>query len=120
MARNILTGNARKEDEGSARQLLIRCLELLDKERYPHIATSAHYMLSDIFIPDDIDPGSVDSSSDDDETASAANPRKNERKRKSTCTAATASSSTAMVAIKVGTLAILKLINLNSLKLNTA
>lgn len=53
------TGTGRKDEESNARQLLIKCLELLDKERFPYIATSAHYLLSDIFIPDDIDPTSV-------------------------------------------------------------
>jgi len=94
-----LAGSGRKEDEGSARQLLIRCLELLDKERYPHIATSAHYMLSDIFVPDDIDPRGVnDEASDVSETS---NLKKFEQKRKLSCTAATMSSSKAVVQIQV-------------------
>lgn len=94
MARNILTGSSRKDDEGSARQLLIRCLELLDKERYPHIATSAHYMLSDIFVPDDIDPSVVN-----DENVDTS--KKSDQKRKLSCTATTTSSSKAMVQIQV-------------------
>ncbi len=92
----------------SARQLLVKCLELLDKDKFPHIATSAHYMLSDIYIPDDIDPSSVtteDYPEKNAETpASSTQPklRKFDKKRKLSCTAATSSTpSTAMVAIQV-------------------
>ncbi len=96
----------------SARQLLVKCLELLDKDKFPHIATSAHYMLSDIYIPDDIDPSSVTAedyqSTDKDKSrepsASSSQPtlRKFDKKRKLSCTATTSSTpSTAMVAIQV-------------------
>ena len=113
VARNILNSSARKEDEGSARQLLVKCLELLDTEKFPHIATSAHYMLSDIYIPDDIDPSSVqtdDESPKEEEEACemSADPpkiRKFDKRRKLSCTATTAASpSTAMVAIQVSSI----------------
>ena len=99
----------------------MKCLELLDKDKFPHIATSAHYMLSDIYIPDDIDPSSVtteDYPSTDKEKnaqlpASSNQPklRKFDTKRKLSCTAATSSTpSTAMVAIQVKSWIVLQLI----------
>lgn len=98
VARNILNGNARKEDENSARQLLIKCLELLDKDKFPYIATSAHYMLSDIFIPNDIDPSSVNLEDLQKEDVLPPTDTKNKRheKRKRSCTP----TSTAMVGIQ--------------------
>ena len=56
-ARNILQNTEnRANDEASAKRLLSNCLQLLDKHKYPQIATSAHFMLSDLYVPDDIDP----------------------------------------------------------------
>jgi hypothetical protein len=108
-----LTGSARREDEGSARQLLVKCLELLDKEKHPHIATSAHYMLSDIYIPDDIDPSSVNIAEKVQETKreSKVEPpklKKFDKKRKLSCTTTTSNPSTAMVAIQVNLLSFSK------------
>lgn len=41
---------------GTIRMLLKNCLALLPKEKYPQIVTSAHYMLSDLYIPVSTDP----------------------------------------------------------------
>lgn len=43
---------------GTIRMLLKNCVALLVKEKYPQIVTSAHYMLSDVYIPADTDPAS--------------------------------------------------------------
>lgn len=44
------------DEEATARQLLENCIALIDKDKYPQIATSAAYMLSDLYIPDTLDP----------------------------------------------------------------
>ncbi|KAF7997417.1 hypothetical protein HCN44_005988 [Aphidius gifuensis] len=41
---------------GTIRILLKNCIQLLNREKYPQIVTSAHYMLSDLYIPADTDP----------------------------------------------------------------
>ncbi|XP_011298230.1 erythroid differentiation-related factor 1 isoform X1 [Fopius arisanus] len=41
---------------GTIRMLLKNCIQLLNREKYPQIVTSAHYMLSDLYIPADTDP----------------------------------------------------------------
>ncbi|XP_075222237.1 erythroid differentiation-related factor 1-like isoform X2 [Lycorma delicatula] len=41
---------------GTIRMLLKNCLSLLPKEKYPQIVTSAHYMLSDLYVPVNTDP----------------------------------------------------------------
>jgi len=57
VARNILQNtDNRSGDEASVKRVLTNCLQLLDKNQYPQIATSAHFMLSDLYVPDDIDP----------------------------------------------------------------
>jgi len=56
MARNILESGDRGEEEGTVRELLTNCVELLDSEKFPHIATSAHFLLSELYVPDDTDP----------------------------------------------------------------
>ena len=48
VARNVLHGGG---SGGTAQKLLTNCLKLLDKEKYPHIATSVNFMLSDIYFP---------------------------------------------------------------------
>ncbi|XP_059087903.1 erythroid differentiation-related factor 1-like [Tigriopus californicus] len=56
VARNMVTrGNGHKEGS-TIRQLLESCLKLLDKEKHPELVTSAHFMLSEIYLPDDTDP----------------------------------------------------------------
>ncbi len=57
VASNILKNKEeRHRGAKTARQLLDKCLFLLDQDKFPHIATSAHFMLSDLYVPDDIDP----------------------------------------------------------------
>ena len=57
VARNIMQNtDNRSGDEASVKRVLTNCLQLLDKNKYPQIATSAHFMLSDLYVPDDIDP----------------------------------------------------------------
>ena len=85
VARNVLHGGGGDAAAGgTAQKLLINCLKLLDKvcvysvlffkqnlclfvigivyvclvsqEKYPHIATSVNFMLSDIYFPDHTNP----------------------------------------------------------------
>jgi len=41
-------------EQGTIRQLLNNCLILLDNQRFPEIFTSASYLLSDLYSPDDV------------------------------------------------------------------
>ena len=50
------TPEIRAQESPAARQLLEKCINLLDKDSYPHIASSAHCMLSEIFLPAGTDP----------------------------------------------------------------
>ena len=56
LARNILESGNRGEEEGTVRELLTHCVSLLDSEKFPHIATSAHFLLSELYLPDGTDP----------------------------------------------------------------
>jgi hypothetical protein len=56
LARNILEFQGSKEDDATARALLQNCVGLLDKNKFPHIATSAHFLLSELYVPSDTDP----------------------------------------------------------------
>lgn len=56
MARNILDAKAGEDDGAVARALLNNCIELIDKSKFPHIATSAHFLLSELYLPADTDP----------------------------------------------------------------
>jgi len=56
LARSILESGDRGEEEGTVRELLTNCVQLLDAEKFPHIATSAHFLLSELYLPDDTDP----------------------------------------------------------------
>merc|ERR1719347_1571994 len=56
LARNILESGERRREEGTVRDLLNNCVELLDLEKFPHIATSAHFLLSELYVPEDTDP----------------------------------------------------------------
>lgn len=56
VARNMKHSPDGQRQQGTIRMLLKNCLSLLPKEKYPQIVTSAHYMLSDLYIPADIDP----------------------------------------------------------------
>ena len=66
LARNILESGERKEEEGTVRELLTNCVSLLDSEKYPHIATSAHFLLSELYLPDGTDPSQTFSESDNE------------------------------------------------------
>ena len=56
LARNILESGDRSVEEGTVRDLLTHCVALLDTDKYPHIATSAHFLLSELYLPDGTDP----------------------------------------------------------------
>lgn len=56
MARNILDDEVSQGDDAVARALLKNCIELIDKSKFPHIATSAHFLLSELYLPSDTDP----------------------------------------------------------------
>ena len=44
------------DEDAIANKALNSCLKILDKEKYPQIAASSYYLLSDIYIPDDTNP----------------------------------------------------------------
>ena len=56
LARNILETEERSTEEGTVRELLQNCVSLLDVEKFPHIATSAHFLLSELYVPEGTDP----------------------------------------------------------------
>ena len=56
LARNIVDSRERQEDDAVAQALLKNCIQLLDHSKYPHIATSAHFLLSELYVPADTDP----------------------------------------------------------------
>ncbi|PNF29301.1 hypothetical protein B7P43_G08945 [Cryptotermes secundus] len=58
VARNMKHSADGRRQQGTIRMLLKNCLALLVKEKYPQIVTSAHYMLSDLYVPADTDPAS--------------------------------------------------------------
>ncbi|XP_049276503.1 erythroid differentiation-related factor 1 [Anopheles funestus] len=58
MKNSIESGNLSASKAGAIRTLLNNCIKLLPKEKYPQIVTSSHYILSDLHIPADTDPGS--------------------------------------------------------------
>ncbi|XP_058122575.1 erythroid differentiation-related factor 1 [Anopheles ziemanni] len=58
MKNSIEGGNLSASKAGAIRTLLNNCIKLLPKEKYPQIVTSSHYILSDLHIPADTDPGS--------------------------------------------------------------
>ena len=59
LARNILESGNRGEEEGTVRELLTHCVSLLDSDKFPHIATSAHFLLSELYLPDGTDPAKL-------------------------------------------------------------
>ncbi|XP_053693894.1 erythroid differentiation-related factor 1 [Sabethes cyaneus] len=71
---------------GAIKMLLDNCIKLLPKEKYPQIVTSSHYILSDLHIPAETDPGSpkfnttldVDDEELDEETDASASPQPEE------------------------------------------
>lgn len=58
VARNMKNSSEKitPKKAGSIKALLENCIKLLPKEKYPQIVTSSHYILSDLYIPADIDP----------------------------------------------------------------
>lgn len=60
VAKNMknMTENMSAKQAGSIKALLDNCIQLLPKEKYPQIVSSSHYILSDLFLPADIDPSS--------------------------------------------------------------
>lgn len=69
VARNMKYSPDYHRHQGTIRMLLKNCVQLLIKEKYPQIVTSAHFMLSDLYIPSDTDPASprlLDQSDDED------------------------------------------------------
>ncbi|XP_050068189.1 erythroid differentiation-related factor 1 [Anopheles maculipalpis] len=72
MKNSVENGNLSASRAGAIRTLLNNCIKLLPKEKYPQIVTSSHYILSDLHIPADTDPGSPKFNTtleeDDDET----------------------------------------------------
>ena len=52
MQKNVSIG----DEDAIANKALKSCLKILDKEKYPQIAASSYYLLSDIYIPDDTNP----------------------------------------------------------------
>lgn len=64
VARNMKYSPDYHRHQGTIRMLLRNCVQLLVKEKYPQIVTSAHFMLSDLYIPSDTDPASPSNLSD--------------------------------------------------------
>uniref|UniRef100_A0A182QN91 Erythroid differentiation-related factor 1 n=1 Tax=Anopheles farauti TaxID=69004 RepID=A0A182QN91_9DIPT len=58
MKNSVESGSIPASKAGAIRTLLDNCIKLLPKEKYPQIVTSSHYILSDLHIPVDTDPGS--------------------------------------------------------------
>uniref|UniRef100_A0A903Z012 Erythroid differentiation-related factor 1 n=1 Tax=Anopheles minimus TaxID=112268 RepID=A0A903Z012_9DIPT len=58
MKNSVESENLSASKAGAIRTLLNNCIQLLPKEKYPQIVTSSHYILSDLHIPADTDPGS--------------------------------------------------------------
>ena len=72
VARNMKYSSDYHRQQGTIRMLLKNCIQLLTKEKYPQIVTSAHFMLSDLYIPSDTDPVSpgLSDQSDEEDTQS--------------------------------------------------
>ncbi|XP_069191990.1 erythroid differentiation-related factor 1 isoform X2 [Procambarus clarkii] len=73
VAKNMRASEDAHNKIASIRALLKNSITLLDKNEYPKIVSSAHYMLSDLYVPQDIDPDSPvlsDCSDEDSEWSS--------------------------------------------------
>lgn len=73
VAKNMRASEDAHTKIASIRTLLKNSLTLLNKDKYPKIVSSAHYMLSDLYVPQDIDPDSPalsDCSDEDSEWSS--------------------------------------------------
>ncbi|KAG7190566.1 hypothetical protein KM043_006659 [Ampulex compressa] len=67
VARNMKYSSDYYRRQGTIRMLLKNCVQLLAKEKYPQIVTSAHFMLSDLYIPSTTDPACPGLSDESDE-----------------------------------------------------
>lgn len=68
--------------QGTIRMLLKNCVQLLAKEKYPQIVTSAHFMLSDLYVPsstDPVSPGLSDQSDEEDTQSECSTNHDNEK-----------------------------------------
>lgn len=66
VARNMKNSSDGSHQAATIRMLLNNCISLLSAEKYPQIITSAHYMLSDLYIPANINPASPNLTSGED------------------------------------------------------
>ncbi|XP_076241456.1 erythroid differentiation-related factor 1 isoform X2 [Calliopsis andreniformis] len=82
VARNMKYSSDYHRQQGTIRMLLKNCIQLLTKEKYPQIVTSAHFMLSDLYIPSDTDPvspGLSDQSDEEDTQSESSMHHENEK-----------------------------------------
>ena len=82
LARNILECGERCEEEGTVRELLTNCVALLDSQKYPHIATSAHFLLSELYLPDCTDPAKTAFSESEEEEEEGEEDEREEREER--------------------------------------
>ncbi|XP_076758545.1 erythroid differentiation-related factor 1 [Xylocopa sonorina] len=86
VARNMKYSSDYHRQQGTIRMLLKNCIQLLTKEKYPQIVTSAHFMLSDLYIPSDTDPASPglsDQSDEEDTQSESSTNHENEKEEES-------------------------------------
>lgn len=82
VARNMKYSSEYLRQQGTIRMLLKNCIQLLTREKYPQIVTSAHFMLSDLYIPSDTDPvspGLSDQSDEEDTQSESSTHHENEK-----------------------------------------
>lgn len=85
VARNMKYSPDYHRHQGTIRMLLKNCIQLLVKEKYPQIVTSAHFMLSDLYVPSDTDPASpklLDQSDEEDTQSEYSTNQENEKEDK--------------------------------------
>lgn len=61
VARNMKLSNPDPQCQGTICHLLENCVSLLDKTKHPQVIISAHYLLSDLYMPDDLDASTLNS-----------------------------------------------------------
>ncbi|KAF7410218.1 hypothetical protein HZH68_004599 [Vespula germanica] len=82
VARNMKYSSDYHRHQGTIRMLLKNCVQLLAKEKYPQIVTSAHFMLSDLYVPsstDPVSPGLSDQSDEEDTQSECSTNHENEK-----------------------------------------
>ncbi|KAK2586143.1 hypothetical protein KPH14_001413 [Odynerus spinipes] len=82
VARNMKYSSDYHRHQGTIRMLLKNCVQLLAKEKYPQIVTSAHFMLSDLYIPsstDPVNPGLSDQSDEEDTQSECSTNHENDK-----------------------------------------